>query len=77
MLTITLTPNRNPGPTLGVRMVFYRREGGRVDAYLATEKNGEVAVERRPWHLIRESAVDPEFEAAWRQHVASQRSRAV
>lgn len=78
MLTITLTPNRNPGPPRGVRMVIYRRDANHVDAFLAIEKGetGDVSVERRPWHMIRESAVDPEFESAWRQHVAYQRSLA-
>lgn len=81
IFTMTLTPNRATGPRRGIRLVLYRREGDRVTPYLYEEHGAEVSCEpvrwrdvRREWRSDYQSPhpADPEYAAAWRDHVRAQ-----
>ena len=74
MYSLTLTPNRTPGPAIFTRMVLYRRTGNRVEAFQAQERGGQVTVERLAWRDIAACQADPELQQAWIEHVAYQRA---
>jgi hypothetical protein len=77
--SLTLIPNRSPGPPVRTRMVIYRREtlDGRdvVFPYRVSDdpaRDPALRIDRVEWSTVAPCDTDPEFERAWREHVASQ-----
>lgn len=77
-LSITLTPNRHPGPPREYKFVVYRRNGDKVIAYRVHDRlDGAGQVETFAMEVdvteIKECTVAPEIEAAWHDHVQTER----
>lgn len=68
MLQCVLTPNRSDRKR-GVRMVIYRRTGNHVQPIGHYPDSESAYVD---YARIRGSEVDPEFAAAWYEHVDGQ-----
>lgn len=73
--TITLTPNRS-SPRRYLRLVTYHRGTDEQGDYVAPVRNTDGKVVPIRYSEIRGSAVDPEFEAAWLEHVRYQQQLA-
>jgi hypothetical protein len=61
-------------PKRYLRIVVYRRstDNLRIDGYRAVDQDGHLQIDHLPYHEIEPSAVDPEFERAWLEHIRYQ-----